>query len=74
MAHDSEPLVSDVACNFDSADMPPIVSIIVPCYKQAHFLPVTLASVQAQSLKDWECLIIDDGSPERYGIGGEILG
>jgi glycosyltransferase involved in cell wall biosynthesis len=64
MAHDSEPLISDVACNFNSADMPPIVSIIVPCYKQAHFLPVTLASVQSQSLKDWECLIINDGSPD----------
>jgi hypothetical protein len=43
----------------------PTVSIIIPCYKQAHFLPVTLASVQSQTLTDWECLIVDDGSPDE---------
>jgi hypothetical protein len=42
----------------------PKVSVIIPCYKQAHYLPVTLASVQAQTLEDWECLIINDGSPD----------
>ena len=38
------------------------VSIIIPCYNQAKYLPETLDSVLAQSFKDWECLIIDDGS------------
>lgn len=42
----------------------PTVSIIVPCYRHAHFLPVTLESVQCQTLASWECLIIDDGSPD----------
>lgn len=42
----------------------PLVSIVVPCYMQAHFLSVALASVQAQTFTDWECIIIDDGSPD----------
>jgi len=42
----------------------PTVSVIVPCFRQAHFLPVTLASVQSQKLEDWECIIVDDGSPD----------
>lgn len=61
-ANDSVPLIADEARNINSADMSPIVSIIVPCYNQAHFLHDTLASIQSQTLKDWECLIIDDGS------------
>ena len=40
----------------------PMVSIIMPSYNQAKYLPETLDSVLAQSFKDWECLIIDDGS------------
>lgn len=43
----------------------PLISIIVPCYKQAHFLPDALASVQSQTHENWECLIIDDGSPDE---------
>ncbi|MDT8303007.1 MAG: glycosyltransferase family 2 protein, partial [Sedimentisphaerales bacterium] len=42
----------------------PAVSIIIPCYQQAHFLPDALASVQSQTCADWECLIVDDGSPD----------
>ncbi|MBD1420245.1 glycosyltransferase family 2 protein [Sphingobacterium chuzhouense] len=45
--------------------MTPIFSIIIPCYNQANFLGDTLASVLKQSFKNWECLIIDDGSPDN---------
>ena len=40
----------------------PKVSIIIPCYNQAEFLPETLDSVLAQTYQDWECIIINDGS------------
>jgi glycosyltransferase involved in cell wall biosynthesis len=40
----------------------PMVSIIMPSYNQAEYLSETLDSVLAQSFKDWECLIVDDGS------------
>ncbi|WP_405375168.1 glycosyltransferase family 2 protein [Pseudobutyrivibrio sp.] len=42
-----------------------IVSIIVPCYKQAEFLSETLNSVLAQTNDNWECVIINDGSPDN---------
>lgn len=42
-----------------------IVSIIVPCYKQAQYLAETLDSVLAQTYKNWECIIINDGSPDN---------
>lgn len=42
-----------------------LVSIIVPCYKQAHFLNETLQSVLAQSFEKWECIIVNDGSPDN---------
>ncbi|WP_280672796.1 MULTISPECIES: glycosyltransferase family A protein [unclassified Dysgonomonas] len=43
----------------------PIISIIVPCYNQAQYLPETLQSVLKQSLQNWECIIVNDGSPDN---------
>lgn len=43
----------------------PLVSVIVPCYKQAEFLPEALDSVFAQHYQNWECIIINDGSPDN---------
>lgn len=43
----------------------PLVSIIVPCYKQAEYLPETLDSVLAQTYQEWECVIVNDGSPDN---------
>lgn len=41
------------------------VSIIVPCYNQAQYLDEALQSVLNQSCKEWECIIVDDGSPDN---------
>ncbi len=41
------------------------VSVIVPCYKQADYLPETLDSVLAQTYSNWECVIVNDGSPDN---------
>lgn len=43
----------------------PTVSVIIPCYKQAHFLSDAVDSVVVQTYGDWECVIVDDGSPDE---------
>lgn len=42
----------------------PIVSVIVPCYNQGHFLRAAIESAIAQSIKEWELIVIDDGSTD----------
>jgi glycosyltransferase involved in cell wall biosynthesis len=41
-----------------------LVSVIVPCYKQAEFLAEALDSVLVQQYQNWECIIVNDGSPD----------
>jgi glycosyltransferase involved in cell wall biosynthesis len=41
------------------------VSIIIPCYNYGHFLSEALESVMAQTYRNWECIIINDGSPDN---------
>jgi teichuronic acid biosynthesis glycosyltransferase TuaG len=42
----------------------PLVSIITPVFNAARWLPETLASVRAQSLTDWEHILVDDCSTD----------
>ncbi|WP_417996954.1 glycosyltransferase family 2 protein [Flavobacterium sp. LB2P6] len=43
----------------------PKVSIIVPCYNQAQHLDEALQSLFDQTHTNWECTIINDGSPDN---------
>ncbi len=43
----------------------PAVSVIIPCYNLAKWLPEAVASVQAQTTQDWEIVIVDDASPDN---------
>lgn len=45
--------------------MTPQISIIVPCYNQAQFLDECLQSVLDQTDQNWECIIVNDGSPDN---------
>ena len=47
--------------------MDKLVSIIIPCYNQAHFLPEALESVLAQAYPHWECIVVNDGSTDHTG-------
>src|SRR6266545_4204728 len=52
-----------------SHDMPPIgaamVSIVLPTYNRAQFLPAAVASIANQAFTDWELVIVDDGSTDN---------
>lgn len=41
------------------------VSIITPCYNAAPYIETTIASIQQQTLSDWEMIIVDDGSTDN---------
>src|SRR5437773_7960671 len=46
------------------------VSIIIPAYNAARWLPATLDSLLLQTCSDWEAIIIDDGSTDgTAGVG-----
>lgn len=40
----------------------PLFSIITPTYNSVDFVQETIQSVQAQTLADWELIVVDDGS------------
>jgi GT2 family glycosyltransferase len=42
----------------------PKVSVIIPVFRQAHYLATSLGSLLAQTHADWEAIIVDDGSPD----------
>ena len=42
----------------------PLVSVVIPVYNDAAHLRRAVASVIAQSFRDWELLIVDDGSTD----------
>mgnify|MGYP003700794585 FL=1 len=43
----------------------PLVSVITAAYNAEAFIAETIASVQAQTLTDWEMLVADDASTDR---------
>jgi glycosyltransferase involved in cell wall biosynthesis len=42
----------------------PLVSVVVPTFNSAATLPRAVASVARQTLRDWELIVVDDGSTD----------
>lgn len=47
--------------------MLPLFTIIIPVYRSGSLLRDCLDSIRNQTLADWECLCINDGSPDGSG-------
>lgn len=46
----------------------PKVSVVIPCYNQVEFLEEAITSVKNQTYKDYEIIIVNDGSTEDDAI------
>lgn len=46
----------------------PKVSVIIPVYKAETYIYRCLDSIKAQTLQDWELILVDDGSPDNSGV------
>lgn len=42
----------------------PLISVVITAWNRAALLPRAVASLQAQTLHDWEAIIVDDGSTD----------
>ena len=45
----------------------PSVSVIVPVYNQEQYLEECISSIRRQTLAEWECIIVNDGSSDSSG-------
>ena len=46
-------------------DKKPLISVIMPAYNAEAFIEEAILSVAAQTVSDWELLVIDDGSQDQ---------
>lgn len=50
------------------------ISVVIPCYNQAHYLPEAVESIVNQTYTNWQCIIVNDGSSDNTGeVAGELI-
>lgn len=47
-----------------SLDHTPLISVVIPAYNAAAYLPATLDSVLLQNFSNYEIIVVNDGSPD----------
>ena len=45
----------------------PLISVIVPVYNKEHYVAKLISCVKDQTFRDFECIIVDDGSTDKSG-------
>ena len=48
-----------------NCDVSPLVSVTMPVYNGARYLSETINSIRAQTLTDWELIVVDDASSDQ---------
>src|SRR5687767_5378789 len=46
----------------------PLISVVIPCFNDGAYLPETLAHLDKQTLRDFEIIIVNDGSTDKNTI------
>ncbi len=55
--------INNLAASENSAN--PLISVVIPCYNHAHYLPEAIESLRQQSFQDFEIIVVDDGSSDN---------
>lgn len=42
-----------------------VISVVIPCYNQAAYLPEALDSLLSQTYPYWEAIVVNDGYPDE---------
>lgn len=53
-------------------DRTPFFTVVIPAYQAAHHIADALASVFAQTFRDYEIIVINDGSPDTPSLEREL--
>jgi glycosyltransferase involved in cell wall biosynthesis len=51
----------------------PIISVIIPTFNRAHLLGRALQSVKDQTVEEWECIVVDDGSTDNTAQAMQVF-
>jgi glycosyltransferase involved in cell wall biosynthesis len=46
----------------------PLVSVVIPCYNATKYIPDTLNSLRAQTFRDFEVILVNDGCPDTENL------